>query len=260
MSFCKDGPAARCASRPTCTDTQGTRVQSHHSTLLQPSSGRRRHFPSATSLPPGSGSGAGKRQMQSVTCFSLPSRASCRLGCGGRLRTRAPPGAEGGLAGGFLFSLPGSDETCSRSSPPQKAGNSPHMSLLGMPWASCTSCGITCAGRCPISGLRPIVASLWIPPGCFCPDCCAACGRARGRRGLCSPFPNPFPMPWLVPLNSARGLLRGLPCVGPPHGLFLQPAHNPCALPSSFTCRGSGLPPLAPLTPSTKTSGVRTGL
>ncbi|XP_015129876.2 coiled-coil domain-containing protein 81-like isoform X1 [Gallus gallus] len=30
MSFCEDGPAARRASRPTCTDTEGTRLHSHH--------------------------------------------------------------------------------------------------------------------------------------------------------------------------------------------------------------------------------------
>ena len=30
MSFCEDGPAARRASGPTCTDTEGTRLHSHH--------------------------------------------------------------------------------------------------------------------------------------------------------------------------------------------------------------------------------------
>ncbi|XP_040512870.1 uncharacterized protein LOC121108796 isoform X1 [Gallus gallus] len=30
MSFCEDGPAARRASIPTCTDTEGTRLHSHH--------------------------------------------------------------------------------------------------------------------------------------------------------------------------------------------------------------------------------------
>ena len=39
--------------------------------LLQPILARRRHFPSATSLPPGSGRAAGKRQVQSVTRFSF---------------------------------------------------------------------------------------------------------------------------------------------------------------------------------------------
>ena len=228
--------------------------------LLQPILARRRHFPSATSLPPGSGRAAGKRQVQSVTCFSFALQSELPSGmrwpptykstswCRRWVGCRVPP-LPVLLSQDFLPLFPSTESR-----------KSPHVSLLGMPWASCKSRRITCAGRCPVSGLIPLAGSLWIPSGCFCPDCCAAFGRARGRRGLCSPFPKPFPMPWLVPLNSGRGLLSSVPALDRYMGSSSsQPAHNPAALPFSTTCRGSGFPPSDPLTPSPETSGLRTG-
>ena len=97
---------------------------------------------------------------------------------------------------------------------------------------------------------KPLGSIRLLPPWLLC-----CIWEVKGKEEAARLLPKASPLPCLVPRNSRWGLLSSVPAQDQLQ-LFLQPARNPVARAFSSTCRVSGLPPWAHLTPSLKTSGL----